>query len=105
MCACAILPRAQPLALRLSPLESVAKLPRHHGGHGGQEVQTCPKQDFSSASPVSSVVESLILQCALCSFRFVSIVSFVLDQRVQSSPLQRETGSCDLDLQGRIDSE
>src|SRR2546428_14192617 len=76
-----------------SDYESVAKSPRHHGGHGGQEVQTCPQQDFSSASPVSSVVESLILQCALCRFRFVSIVSFVFDQRVQSSRLQRETGS------------
>jgi hypothetical protein len=50
-------------------------------------------RDFSSASPVSSVVESLILQCALCSFRFVSIVSFVLDQRVESSKLQQELGS------------
>src|SRR3989442_13334102 len=56
------------IARRMQPdfhhglLGCVPKLPRHHGGHGGYEVQTCSKRDFSSAS---SVVESLILQRAL----------------------------------------
>src|SRR3989442_9251876 len=44
---------------------NVTESHRHHRGHGGQEVKPTPKHDSSSASPVSSVVESLILQCAL----------------------------------------
>jgi aminodeoxyfutalosine synthase len=30
------------------------KRPRHHGGHGGQEVQTCSKQDFPPRPPCPS---------------------------------------------------
>src|SRR5882672_11843890 len=81
-------PRPSRCDARLSPRaakERLANLPRRHGGHGGQEVQTCPQQDFSSESAVSSVVESLILQCALGP-AFTAILVFDTTPRFARDP-------------------
>src|SRR5882672_6274579 len=49
--------------------------PRHHGGRGGQEAQSSSKTGFAPVSPVSSVVESAILQPARCAHYSVETIS------------------------------